>query len=435
MRLLILSPHFVPSNAADQQRVRMYLPHLLALGWQITVLAVDPRDVATPQDPLLLEQLPGQVQVIRVRTLPLWLARLLKRRSLGWRALGPLRRAGNALLRQQQFDLLYVSTTQFGVCRLALEWQRRFALPYVFDLQDPWISDHHLRNPQEAPPGGRLKYALAQAAARRWEPRVLGRAAAITVVSPQYRTQLLARYPLRPASTVLHLPFGVDPQDFQHMRASGTEQQLFDPADGREHWVYVGRGGADLAAALAPLFAALASWRQENPEAASKVQLHFIGTSYAAADQARTDILPLAQAAGVASQVSEHPARIPYLQALRCLVDAHALLLPASSDAAYQPSKLHLCLLAQRPLLALLHQDGPVLQQLQGLTGVCALALHPHQDPALLRDRILQRWMRDPGARSTTTDAGHWLQPHTAQAAAGRLDQLFRQVVGTSRSA
>jgi glycosyltransferase involved in cell wall biosynthesis len=358
---------------------------------------------------------------------------LLGSSSLSWRARGALRRAGDRLLRGQSFDLLYVSTTQFGLCQLALRWRQRFDLPYVFDLQDPWISDHHQRNPLEPPPGGRLKYALAQAAARRWEPRVLGGAAAITVVSPHYREQLLQRDPGRAAESIVHLPFGVDPQDFARMQASGTEQTLFDPDDGREHWVYVGRGGADLAPALRPLFEAMAIWRRRDPSAAAEVRLHFIGTSYAPADQAKRSILPLAQAAGVGDLVHEHPARIPYLQALRCMTDASALLLPASSDPAYQPSKLHLCLLAQRPLLALIHPRGPLVGQLDSLVGVCVIQLEQDGDDAGLHERILSRWLGSPHQRSLRPQASEWLYPHTAGGAAQRLHNLFQQVLRNER--
>jgi glycosyltransferase involved in cell wall biosynthesis len=428
-RLLILSPHFPPSNAADHQRIRMYLPYLLELGWSITVLAVDARDSTMPQDPLLAAQLSAAVRVIRVRTLPLWLGRLLGSRSLSWRARGALRRAGDRLLRGQQFDLLYVSTTQFGVCRLALHWLRRFGLRYVFDLQDPWISDHHQRNPDEPPPGGRLKYALSQAAARRWEPRVLSSAAAITVVASQYREQLLRRYSQLDAASIVHLPFGVDTEDFALMQASGVQQSLFDPTDGLEHWVYVGRGGADLAPALRPLFEALALWRQIDPPAAARVRLHFIGTSYAPADQAEPSIAPLAHAANVGDLVDEHPARISYLQALRCMADASALLLPASTDAAYQPSKLHLCLLAGRPLLALVHRNGPLAGQLGDITGVCVVEMGGDGDHVAARERILSAWLRLPQQRALCPQAKDWLQPHTAGALALRLHNLFQQVL------
>ncbi len=39
-RVLIVSPHFPPTNAPDHQRVRMSLPYFQENGWEPVVLAV-----------------------------------------------------------------------------------------------------------------------------------------------------------------------------------------------------------------------------------------------------------------------------------------------------------------------------------------------------------------------------------------------------------
>jgi hypothetical protein len=55
--VLIVSPHFPPTNAPDMQRVRMSLPHFHKFGWRASVLAVapDPDDLV---EPLLLDTIP-----------------------------------------------------------------------------------------------------------------------------------------------------------------------------------------------------------------------------------------------------------------------------------------------------------------------------------------------------------------------------------------
>lgn len=424
MRLLILAPHFPPSNAADAQRVRMYLPYWAALGWSITVLCVDAEDVDAPIEPALADGIPAAVQVIRVRAPLTQVGRLLRRRSLAWRALAPLRRAGNTLLRAQAYDLLYVSTTQFGVARLALEWQRRFGLRYGFDLQDPWVSDHH-RHSGEPPPGGHLRYALAQRQARRWEPRVLGGAALITAVSADYLDTLAQRYPPWPRTRGLHLPFGVEPEDFLRATTTPAAPLLFVPDPALEHWVYVGRGGADLVPAWRVLFEALATWRAQDPAAAARIRIHLIGTSYTR--PARAELAELAQHLGVAAWVQEWPERIPYLHALRHLQAATALILPASTDTAYQPSKLHLCVLAHKPLLVLARPDTTLWRQTEGLAPITRVALTA--SPQTDRQQVLQHWLHDAQARHAIPNAPTWIAAHTAGAAAARLAKCLQRVV------
>ena len=113
--LLIISPHFPPTNAPDMQRARTILPFLREQGWEAEVLAVKPEQVAAPQDPWLSEGLPADVPVHRVAALGLGWWRMPGLGTLTFRALGALRRTGDTLVRTGRFDLVYFSTTQFGV--------------------------------------------------------------------------------------------------------------------------------------------------------------------------------------------------------------------------------------------------------------------------------------------------------------------------------
>ena len=65
MRILIISPHFPPSNTADMQRVRLILPYLQEQGVAAEVLVVGSEAVASPLDPWLAAGLPAEVPVHR----------------------------------------------------------------------------------------------------------------------------------------------------------------------------------------------------------------------------------------------------------------------------------------------------------------------------------------------------------------------------------
>jgi hypothetical protein len=58
-RVLIISPYFPPSNAADMQRVRMSLPYFAEFGWQAEVVTVDERYSDLVKDELLTQSLPA----------------------------------------------------------------------------------------------------------------------------------------------------------------------------------------------------------------------------------------------------------------------------------------------------------------------------------------------------------------------------------------
>src|SRR5690606_28947403 len=144
---------------------RMSLPHFVAAGWEVVVLAADDDRPLAPVEPELLGTVPAAVRVVRVPVFSRrWTARLGVN-NLGWRLFPFLHAAARRLLRVERFDLVYFSTTQFAVLPLGRLWWQSTGVPYVIDLQDPWLSDYYERS-GVAPPG-RWKYRTARAFAQR----------------------------------------------------------------------------------------------------------------------------------------------------------------------------------------------------------------------------------------------------------------------------
>ena len=412
-RVLIVSPRFAPSNAADSHRVRQSLPYYREAGWEPTVLAVDPAEVSAPQDALLLRTIPDDVEVVRTGALPRRWTQRVGVGSLEARALVPLARAGARLLRARPFDLVFFSTTALNLSALGPRWQKAFEVPFVVDIQDPWASDYYDQDGAPEPPGGPLKYNLSQMAARRCEPYVLRRAAHILSVSPAYPRDLVARYPWLDLNRFTVLPFGAPERDFEVLRDTRVHNPVFDPDDGLEHWVYVGRAGGDMDFALNALFQALAWARNETPDRYRRVRLHFVGTSYAEGGRAKPTVAPVADRHGVGDLVEERPHRVPYFQALQTLLDADALIVPGSDDPGYTASKLYPYILAKKPLLAVFHEDSTVVDVLRG-TGAGVVATFGGKDgTGEVARRVKEMWFERPLTRPTTD----WdmFSPYTAR--------------------
>ncbi|MDK2971323.1 MAG: hypothetical protein PWP23_1078 [Candidatus Sumerlaeota bacterium] len=368
-RLLIVSPHFPPTNAPDHQRIRACLSHYRAFGWEPTVLAIHPDDVLAPRDESLAQLLPGDLRVHRVRALPYRWTRLVGMGTLGLRALPAMRRAGDELLAGQRFDLVLFSTTQHAVTALGPRWLRRFNVPYVVDIQDPWRTDYYRRR-GIVPPGGALKFRLSQCVAAFLEPNVMRNAAHLLAVSPHYLRALAKRYPAITKDRGTVLPFGFAQEEYDALDEHAARQTCFDTRDGMRHWVYAGACGPMMRPALDCLFRALASVRKKNPTMWSNVRLHFVGTSYAVPGV--ESVLPVARRHGVEDLVREQPARIGHLETLRLLRDADVLMLVGSDDAGYSASKAAAYLFAGKPLAAVVHGGTPVARLLES-AGVASL--------------------------------------------------------------
>ena len=431
-RVLIVSPAFAPSNAADSHRVRQSLPYYRDAGWEPTVLAVDPAEVAAPQDPVLLETVPADVRVVRAGAVPRAWTQRVGIGSLEARAIVPLARAGARLLRDahlrgEPFDLVFFSTTAMGFTALGPRWQRTFGVPFVIDLQDPWFSDYYDREGAPPPPGGALKYGLSQRAARTCEPYVLRCAAHVLSVSPAYPETLVERYPDLPPERFTVLPFGAPEHDFELLGTARVVNSVFTPGDGFEHWAYVGRAGGDMAFSLNALFEALASARAADPARYDRLRIHFVGTSYAEGSRAEKSVEPIAAHHGVANLVDEQPHRIPYFEALRVLRDADALVIPGSDDPGYTASKLYPYILARRPLLALFHEASTVVDVVRETRAGVVVPFATGEPATNVAGRLSEAWFgRHLPDVDTNWDA---FEPYTARAATFRQADVFDAAV------
>jgi len=428
-RVLIVSPHFPPINAADHQRVRMSLPYFQEFGWEPHVLAVRPECVEAVQDSVLLKTVPPHIPVTYTGALPIQQTRRIGMSSLGLRCLPYLLSTGDRLLRQKKFDLVYFSTTVFIAMALGYRWHKRFGVPYVLDFQDPWLSDYYTQLGAIQPPGGRLKYGFSQLQAKLLEPKALSKASHVISVSPAYPKTLQQRYPHLHSEQFTVLPFGAPETDFDQLPTLNIQQNIFDPNDGKRHWVYVGRGGNDMALALRTLFLGIQSQRHRHPEQWQSVQLHFVGTSYAPKDRAVKTVEPIAQELGVADLVTEHTHRIPYFEALQVLVDSDAILLIGSNDAGYTASKLYPCILARKPILAIFHQESSVVDILHRCQAGWAITFAPENQPKDLLAEVtiqLQKLLSLPKGYHPETN---WtaFQPYTAREMTRKQCAIFDQ--------
>ena len=418
-RVLIVSPHFPPTNAPDMHRARHALRHLSAHGWHADVLAVDPRDVAAPSDPLLREDPRPDDAIVEAVRAPLapW-SRWLRLSSVGRRATRVLGPAGDRLLTGRRYDLVFFTTSQHRVLTLGPEWRRRHGVPYAADWQDPWVTDYYDRPGAPAPPGG-WKYYVAARSARKLEGPVLAGAGGVVSVNAAYLRQLETRYPWFGPKPRAVIPFGADPADYERARREDV-RPAFQRRAGVRHLLYVGAVGEIMRPAIECLLQGLRQWLDAGGEGGS-VRLHFVGTSYAPQGAQEGSVAPLAAKAGLAEMVEEHPARIGQFQALRTLLEADGCLILGSDNTAYSPSKIATVALARRPVLGVVAGGSELEAGLRHL-GLGTLArFSPAGDPATVV-QFLRTFV-------SPLPAPDRLATLTAESRTRELAEFFNQVV------
>jgi len=432
-RLLIVSPHFPPVNAPDMHRVRMSLPFFEQFGWKAGVLAVDPEFDEGVHEAALVDSLPPGLSVTRVRALPLGLTRRVGVGNLALRALPYLHAAGARILASEPHDLVYFSTTMFPAMALGRGWRRKFGVPYVVDMQDPWYSTYYDEHPGAPRPP---KYWAAHRLDSVLEPWTMRRVGGIVSVSGAYVETLRARYPWIDPACCVTLPFGASERDFEMLDRLNVENRVFEPRDGFVHGVCAGRVNQAMTMPVRVVLGALEDGSRRLPDLYGRVRLHFVGTDYATGDRARKTVEPIATELGVGAQVTEQTSRVGYFEALRLIRDADFLLVLGSDDPQYTASKVFPYVLARKPILAVLHEQSgaaPLLRALRpgpvvtygGGDGVDAAraTLQPECD------RLMQRLATPPPSEPDTD----WTQfaPFHAREITRRQCELFDKV--TSR--
>ena len=424
-RVLIISPHFPPVNAPDMQRVRVSLPGFVEGGWAVTVLTVDDPTPTAPIEPELNATVPAGVQVERAYCFSRQWTAWFGVNNVALRSLPFLFFRGYRLLLSRRYDVVYFSTTMFIVLPFGRLWKILCGVPYVIDLQDPWISDFYERPGAPRPPGG-WKYRVAQGLGRSLEGWTMRGVSRLIVVSSVYADSLRARYAGLQNLRATELPFGSPDSDLRHLRATMESRRPILPT-GELRLVFAGALGPGMLVAVEVLFAAMAEARQ----AGLAVSAHFFGTSYSPNSQGRPVTLELATKHGLQSCVHEQPNRLRYFDALQVTLEGEANLLLGSTDLAFTPSKILMVLAAGKPVLALAPTGSAMVQRLTQLGQNCLSFPTGGRDKPSVASVAAQ--LRAIARHQVAPPDVTRLEVYGARALAGRQMEIFTAVAQSSQ--
>jgi len=355
--IVVVAPSFAPSNYPPAIRTRFFASHLPEFGWRPIVLTVRPEYREEPQDPEFMALLPEFLEVIETRAIPQRLTRLLHFGDLGLRCF-PFHLHQLVSLCRRGIDAVLIPGPPWYPFCLGPILRRRFGIPYVIDYIDPWADS------VGAEAITFTKRWMSHRLALLLEGPVARNASGIVAVSEGTNDIIRKRYPGISDDRFAAIPYGFEPHDFDAVRRSKEHSKYLAPFKQYLNLCYVGAMLPKGYGTLRALFRAVSSLR-ESSRAAERLRLHFFGTNYAMGSAAKELVLPVANEEGVGEIVSEHPERIPYLEALRVLVSADLILALGSSEPHYTASKIFPNLLARRPLLAIYHEASSVCDTLR----------------------------------------------------------------------
>ena len=353
-KILILYPHFPPSNLVGVHRIRLFAQHLPSFGWEPVILTVHEDYYEENKDYNLVKLLPPQLRIEKAKAFSLTKPRLIG--DIGLRAFWQLYQKGKQLLQNEKFDFLLCSIPSFYCALIGRLLHLTTGIRYGIDYQDPWVHKF---------PGSNKFFSrhwLSTNIAKILEPVAVKNTSLITGIAEGYYNAVIKRNPGLQKILTGAMPMGGEVKDYEILASLQIEPYLFKKKFDKLQFVYA---GAMLPKAYLPLekiFQAIVADRNTFEQ----VEFHFIGTGKKPDDLTGFNIKPLAEKFGLYNSiVFEYPARIQYLDVLVHLNIADAIFILGSTEPHYTPSKVYQAVLSGKPIFAVLHKESSAVKVIE----------------------------------------------------------------------
>jgi hypothetical protein len=424
-KVLIITPHFPPSNLAAVHRSRLFAQHLPSFGWQPVILTVDEKYYEEKLDHILAKLLPQDLVIEKVKAFPVTKPRMIG--DIGIRAFFQLYKRAKKIIKTQEIDFLYLPIPSFYVALLGRWLHKSTGVPYGIDYIDPWV--------HSTPEGNKFfsRHWFSERIANWLEPIAVRKASVITGVAQGYYEGVIERNPhLKQQAIFGAMPYGGEKADHESVKQMKVNPYLFEPRTDKIQLVYA---GAMLPKAYAPLESIFQAMK-DCPEQFSNLEIHFIGTGKTANDPNGFNIRPLAEKYDLWQKVVfEYPKRIPYVDVLIHLEAARGVFILGSTEKHYTPSKVYQGILSGKPLIAVLHRESTAVEVIRqsnagivmGFDGENELDLIKAKFPALYQQYItfLQSFNR----QQVNMDS---FNQYSARAVTCKLAELLDEAVSKS---
>lgn len=347
-KILIISPHFPPSNLTAVHRARFFANHLPEFGWEPIVLTVHEDHYEEKPDWNLHQLLPKTLRVEKVGAMRVTKPRIIG--DIGLRAFYQMYRAAKRIIESDKVDFLYITIPSFYGALWGRWLHETTGIPYGIDYIDPWV---HVF------PGSEMAFS------RHWfstrlsailEPVAVKKASLISGVAASYFEGVIERNrKLRSSCRFVAIPYGSEKSDHDAVHFLNISPYLFQKKAEKIQLVYAGAMLPKAYGILETIFEVV----RHNEKDFQNLEIHFIGSGKSPTDREGYNIRSLAEKHGLwQRQIFEYPARIPYLDVLVHLDAADGVFILGSTEPHYTPSKVYQAVLSKKPIFAVLHEES-----------------------------------------------------------------------------
>jgi len=343
--ILIIYPHWPPSNLAGVHRARLIANYLTDFGWHPIVLTVHPDFYEEKQDWDMLKTVSPTIEVQHVAAFKVGKPRIIG--DIGLRAFLQLKKAALQLIKEKKIDFIWIPIPSFYTAILGRLLYNKTKIPYGIDYIDPWVRDISNRK--------NLRSILSLAIAKLLEPYAVKKASLISGVSEPYYLPVLERNFKDKKIVHVGMPYGFDPND--HVIKIENIKYPWDDFPDCIPYIYAGAFLPLSGLFIDLLFKSLYQLKKEN-KLNEKIKLFFVGTG----NYSHKSITEYALEHSVNEYVVEIRDRYPFLHVLNFLSAAKGVLLIGSTEKHYTASKTFQSILSKRPVFSIMHAESTAVE-------------------------------------------------------------------------
>ena len=417
--ILIIYPHWMPSNLVGAQRARLLSRFFEEFGWNPIVLAVDPACYNEPPVDELVKLVKPGMDVRFVKVNPQngvyrWFG------DLTLRGFKSLRNKAIEIIRTEKIDFVWLPIPSFYNALLGRPIHKATGVPYGIDYIDPWVNGFAGQERVFS------KAWISNQLAKVLEPYAVKNASLISGVTYEYYSGVLKRnFKDKP---VVHcaMQYGFDPHDYD------VQPDVVDFQWDLKNELPLIYAGAFLPKShlfVDLLFGALNSLRQKGT-LDPRVRLHFFGTGH----YLGKGIMDYAREHDVADLVIENRDRLSYLQILQLLKQAHGIMVIGSTQVHYSASKVFQALLSGTPVFSIFHRHSEAAAILKSALADDYTALYDEKESKKeLGEQILDKFEAFLDNQRVWNPDIQALNPFSSKESARILVEAIDQVVTNTK--
>ena len=279
-KVLVISYYFPPMGLSGVQRTLKFTKYFKDYNWDPTVLTTSDIAYYAHDNSLLKEVEDANVNIVRVgggdinsllkkngtvkiprekiRKLFSYISStfFIPDNKVGWSKKALVK--AREILRNEKFDIIYVTAPPFSSVNMAVELKKEFRIPLVIDYRDLWYESYFSFYPT----------LLHKSMNKKMEYNALKEADKITVTNRNIKEKLLNTYKFLSFDDVIIISHGYDPKDFENL----------EPVAKTNSRLIIAYSGIFMEYNTPKYF--LKAFKEislEKPEIAANIELHFIG--------------------------------------------------------------------------------------------------------------------------------------------------------------